>query len=463
MSRAGQVYLFDSNSGQAWPSHSPMLAGAAEHAAEFAKVMDAVVQPNGSRKLKQKYGTVIDGVTCAVRPFDMLTYAFATVVNTYHHRAIRVKVKDIVGRPWMIEGESDGAKKVATDFLNGVFEGRSFGSGLADVWTDYEGLGNGYLEIVPDLVGKPARFTHLPAPEMWIRMDGLGYVQQMNGEYSHFRKFGLAPEAFGELKTNDPLRAEKITSVKHFSRYFPISPFYGIPCIMPAWSALSLFTLVAEYNTQFFANSAVPDYAVVLKGTWGDDAAKVIREKFERHLKGQHHKTLTLETPEGGEVKFEKLTGDTREGSHRLLRQDTRDELLHAHGVPPQKVGIVETGKLGGNLASEQEVTYRDSIVTPGQEHVEGGINPVLAALDLDVKLKFERYAIDDRDKESQIDERYLRARVVTPNEVRAQRYPQFEPLDGGDEPLTAAPAFADPAAAALDQIQQAIQAVTYE
>ncbi len=254
----------------------------------------------------------------------------------------------------------------------------------------------------------------------------------------------------------------------HFPRYSPWSPFYGVPSIMPAWNALTAWALLAEYNLQFFANNAVPDYAVILEGEWGgsgDDesgeaaAVEMIREYFRTHLKGQAHKTMVLEAPTGGKVTFQKLTSDqAKEGSFRLLRKDSRDEIIHAHGVPPQIIGIVETGALGGNVGAEQIGQYKDSIVTPGQKRVAAVSDRLIAeAFEApELSFEFEEYDAEDREANSRVDSAYLDRRVLLPNEVRNTRFPEMEPLDGGDDPLNSTPPGLGELALAVGKIAEA-------
>ncbi|MGE5487561.1 MAG: phage portal protein [bacterium] len=457
----GTAFLLDSISGAVIKVESPRLLEGMIRPAEYFEVAKAVTEAAGSKRIREKYGTTLDGVMCAARPFDFYLYAYAATLNTYHSRAIRAKVKDIVGRPWEIVGDGPaGLKERIWTFFNTAFGEMTLGEGLGNVWTDYEALGNGFLEVIPNAKGEPAELAHIPATEVWIRLDGLGYVQQKNGEYAHFRKYGADPKLYAELPANDPLASgRERTSVIHFCRYFPWSLYYGIPPIMPAWNRLALMVLEAEYNLSFFNNNAIPDYAVILEGEWEDNAEDVIREYFKRHLKGQAHKTLALRSPQGGKITFEKLTSDLKEGSFRLLRIDCRDEILHAHGVPPQKVGIVETGKLGGNLASEQIIEYKNSIVTPGQEMVAGRLNRIIEIGfgTTDLYIQFEPYDTEDRRLNAEVDQIYINAGVRTPNEVRAERFPWTEPLEGGDEPRRA-PAIGD-----LWNIDEALQGVQRE
>ena len=435
----GKVFLLNSASGEIVKTSGALTAAAATPLSYY-QAQKAMVEGDGkeSARLAEKQGCSVGGVQCAARPFDIAAYAYATVVNTYHMRACRAKVKDIVGRGWSIAGEgSDATKAAIKTFFVRAFGDRTFSEGMGDVWTDYESLGNGFLEVIPDAKGIPAALRHMPATETFIRVDGLGFVQAKNGQFSHFRTYGLGPERFTNLPATDGL-AQANTSLIHFSRYFPFSPFYGLPSVMPAFSALALMVLIREYNLQFFANNAIPDYAVILEGEWGDDVENMIGEKFRTHLKGQAHKTLCLKTPSGGKVIFEPLTSSTvKEGAFRLLWQEARDEVLQAHGVPPQKVGIVETGKLGGNAAGEQIVEYKNSIVEPGQEKV-GTRLTMLIEQGFKVpglEFRFEPFDTEDRQANATVDKSYLDAGVLTPNEVRETRFPGRPPLEGGDEP----------------------------
>lgn len=453
-----QAFVMDSVSGAVAAVNSPLLMSSVGQVAEYHEVIKAMTDPpsKGSRRLKQRFGAQLDGVTCAARPFDMALFSYAETCNTYHARAVRAKTKDIVGRPWMISGDGAVAQKtrIETFFKKGV-GAKPFAAGMGCVWSDYEALGNGYLEIVPNTKGEPAELEHLPATEMWIRLDGLGYVQQKAGEYSHFRAWGRAADEFAALPSSDPLAAaHDVTSVCHFARYSSWSPYYGIPSIMPAWPAICLMTLVSEYNLTFFSNNAIPDYAVILEGDSDERAVETIQRYFKHHLKGQAHKTLVLDTPTGGKVRFERLTDPgAKEGSFRLLRTDCRDEILQAHGVPPQKVGVVETGKLGGNLSSEQIREYQISIIGPGQEVVTNVMNSIITDgfKVADLAFGFEPFDVEDRRANAEEDKAYLDSRVLTPNEVRAKRFPKLQPLEGGDEPV------GGPTLAELSGLDQAV------
>jgi PBSX family phage portal protein len=459
-------YLLDSATGQICKMNSATMLEGAIAPAEYQQILKAITDPTrGSRKLRQKFGVVIDGVTCAPRPFDVGLYAYAVTLNTYHSRATRAKAKDIAGRGWSIGGDgSEAQRKIVTDFFTRAFVKDTFSRGMGRVWSDYESLGNGFLEVIPTIKGnQPAQLEHIPATQVWVRLDGKGFVQQLGSDCTHFRDYMADAKVYQSLPETDPLAASKdATAILHFSNYTSWSPYYGVPSIMPAWPALAMMTLISEYNLRFFSNNAIPDYVVTVEGDADDETVALIREYFRTHIQGQSHKTLILQAPSGQKVTFQELQKGNKEGAFRMMRSDCRDEILHAHGVPPQKVGIVETGKLGGNLASEQIAEYKASIVSPGQEDLSAGMNVIIQRGFEFEGLTFEcaPFDIDDRKLNADIDAIYLDRNVRVPNEVRRERFPDALPLEGGDEPLKSA-TLSD--LAGIDQAMQEVQQTVRE
>jgi hypothetical protein len=106
---------------------------------------------------------------------------------------------------------------------------------------------------------------------------------------------------------------------------------------------------------------------------------RTIQRYFEQ-VQRKPHSSLVFAvpsaTPEGKvEVKIEPLAVDVKEASFTIYRKDNRDEVLSAHGVPPYRAGIAETGSLGGSTAEESTKIYRDSVINPRQADLEHLIN----------------------------------------------------------------------------------------
>lgn len=413
--RIGRVFLLDGDGQVIARLSTPLLKALADR---------------GTDRIGVTGTTQVGGVPCAARPFDMDLYAFAYTVNTYHRRACAVKAQDIVGRGWELvaETERDGDARAWDEiraFLKACHPNMSLTELLVNVEKDYQSLGNGYLEVRRNALGRPAGLEHYQAPTMYVRTDGLGFVQRVRNQAAYLKRFGDLE------KRLVPGTQDRQHEMVHLADYDPTSLHYGLPCIMPAFGRLALMQLELEYNSQFFGNSAMGRWAVILEGAWDDDAEDKIKEYFKSKVKGSHHQTLVLNNPDGTKVTFQRLDIDAKDSQFRFLRQDSRDEILQAHGVPPLLVGLVETGALGGNVGSEQLTQYRDSIVIPGQERWNDVINRIIQAGWPNCGWVFElhAYTLDERQLNAQVDQIYLTHRVLTPNEVRATRFPDMEAL----------------------------------
>src|SRR5690606_34805992 len=102
-------------------------------------------------------------------------------------------------------------------------------------------------------------------------------------------------------------------------------------------------------------------------------------------------------------IKFEfhKLNTEIKEASFRMFRQDNRDEILSAHGVPPYRAGITVEGQLGGSTAAESTEIYKQSVVKQKQEMLEGRINRFILQEGLGITdWKFKFREIDTRDED---------------------------------------------------------------
>lgn len=407
------AYIID-RGGAVHAADSALLGEQSVRILEYVEVLKAVESTEPSDKLGPRYGTPIDGVTCAKRPFELSLFAHAVTVNTFHARAIRAKVKDIAERGWSVRARNAGMQRQLTDMLEAAFGDRSLAEGLGCVWADYETLGNGYLEILRDGHQLPRGFRHVPAIEMWPTLDGMGFVQQVDGAASKFRRYGM----------DSPWTDRN--QVAALVRYSPWSVRYGVPNILPAWKAVMMHDLIHSHNLRYFTHAAVPDWAVLVEGEAGEETIRVVREYFQTHLKGAKKSVLMVETT-NAKITFQRLSDAQKDGSFSKLVTQCRDEVLVAHGVPPQKVGISEAGKLGGNLSNEQERSYRTSIVKPGHDKLSSLITRLLREHDPDAEFVLDPYDIDERAMQADIDERYIRAQVVTAEEIRRLRFPDLE------------------------------------
>lgn len=189
-----------------------------------------------------------------------------------------------------------------------------------------------------------------------------------------------------------------------------------------------------DYNIAFFDNWGVPAYAVFITGNFDpgelDEQGKSEFERsIEEHfneLSKSPHSTLIMSVPttEGqGEVniEFKPLSTEVKEASFRLFRQDNRDEILAAHGVPPYRMGIAETGSLGGSTAQESTEIYKRSVIEPRQEMLESMINKYIlweGFEAFDWEFKFAEIDTQDEKHDMDMATELFRNAAMTPNQL---------------------------------------------
>lgn len=244
--------------------------------------------------------------------------------------------------------------------------------GAASLFTalevDVGTYGNGFMQIVRGPGGNILELRRLPAITMHRYRDG--YLQR-------------APLPGG--------RVRKITftadEVIHLRDLCPGGGRYALPSWIGADGMLELTHAAMRHNAGFFSNAAIPEFAVIFKGTTPSQAEKdAIREFFRQQYQGieRTHRTLLLHLSEDADVKFEKLTADVKDGDFLKLLDAARDRMPVAHGVPPRMLGIMAGGQLGGGGEVEgQFFVFENLTLKPRRRRTLDQIAPVLRELSL--------------------------------------------------------------------------------
>ena len=116
-------------------------------------------------------------------------------------------------------------------------------------------------------------------------------------------------------------------------------------------------------------------------------------------------------------------------------KNQSRDECVSCYGVPPSKVGIIESGNLGGGTGEAQDRTYRIDTCGPVAELVIEKIQFAIAVNGFGVKdwhLKFPSLDYQDSQIIEDIRDQRLRNGSWTLNRYRAEI--GEAPVDGGDD-----------------------------
>jgi PBSX family phage portal protein len=385
-------------------------------------------------------------------PYNLEYLSKIYETSTYNYAAINAKVANIVGLGYQfietrktndaldtINDEAQLARarrklnKLKQDiqsWLDETNDEDTFTETLIKAFTDYEATGNGYIEIGRTTAGNIGYIGHIPAKTMRVRRLRDGFIQLLYGKAVYFRNFG-------DDETISPIlsQEDRPNEIIHLKKYTPTNNYYGIPDVIAAQVALAGNEFSGRYNLDYFENKAVPRYIITVKGAkLSPESERKLLEFFQVGLKGKNHRSLYIPLPADTsdskvEFKMDPIEAGTQEGSFEKYRRSNRDEILLAHRVPINKIGVPEGVSLAN--ARDADKTFKEQVCRPSQMILEKKINRIFEEKTDALMLKFNELTLTDADTQSKIDERYLRMQVITPNEVRIRN--GWIPLDGGD------------------------------
>jgi len=380
-------------------------------------------------------------------------------ISPYNYAAINAKVSNIVGLGFdFVETRKtkdafDGInndvqlerarrklnrlRQDLMDWLENCNEEETFKETLIKFYTDVEATGNGYLEIGRTTSGKIGYIGHIPAKTMRVRRLRDGFIQLLYGKAVYFRNFG-------DQETLNPIagQEDRPNEIIHYKKYTPTNNYYGIPDIIASQNAMAGNEFAGKYNLDYFENKAVPRYIITVKGAkLSPESERKLLEFFQVGLRGKNHRSLYVPLPADSpdakvEFKMEPIEAGSQESSFNKYRQANRDEILLAHRVPINKIGVPEGVSLAN--ARDADKTFKEQVCRPAQDILEKKLNKIIEEMTDALALKFNELTLTDEDTQSKIDERYLRMQVITPNEVRIRM--GLNPIDGGDEPVQLKP-----------------------
>jgi PBSX family phage portal protein len=405
-------------------------------------------QINPGSVYRNGYG-LFDVITPPYNVYELANYYDSSFAN---HAAIDAKVSNIVGLGYSfhvtdrttlsLESREDSTavekarkriermKIELRDWLESLNDDDSFTATMKKVLVDYESTGNGYLEVGRNALGQIGYIGHVPSTTIRVRRLRDGYLQIIGNKVVYFRNFGgKNPNPV----TGDPRPNELI----HYKSYSPLNTFYGIPDILSAVSSLLGDSLAAQYNIDYFQNKAVPRYIITLKGAkLSADAEDKMFRFLQTGLKSQSHRTLYIPLPgdsDGNKVDFkmEPIENGIQDGSFKEYRKQNRDDILIAHQVPISKLGGTDSGIAA---ALSQDRTFKEQVARPAQKHLEKIVSKIIKEKTDILELRFNELTLTDEIAQSQILERYVRNKIMVPNEARdLLDLPQRK---DGDEPM---------------------------
>jgi len=304
--------------------------------------------------------------------------------DPYHSACIEAKINSTVGL-----GFED---TTVEDTLDVLCE-RSWQDVLSAATEDYWIVGNFFIEVVRE-GGRIVGLHHLPAECVWtyVENDDLDFhyvVKPERGPDKHFAAFGDLDqfiERWGAQLQGRDIARDSISEIIHIRRPSALSRWYGTPDWLAAVAQIELAHSITQYNYDFFLNSGVPEFVLMISGApLGDDWEKVIKPALEDMTGvGNHHKTLALNVP-GREVNLqvEKLGEQMAEGWFESMLDTISARIVSAHRVPPLVAGIQTPGKLGANNEFVNAMwMFQSLVIAPAQQVLEKALGKTLGSSD---------------------------------------------------------------------------------
>ena len=275
-------------------------------------------------------------------------------------------------------------------------------------------------------------FWHVPAQTVRVHKDHNKFCQVRGDNKVWFKRFGEEDNI--ELHSGKPIEADKeedqeeekeiANEMIFYRNYYPQSDYYGAPNILPSVGSVIGLIGVRDYNLAFFENYGVPAALIILKGRWDKASAKKICDFLDVEIKGSDnaHKSMAVHPGRDSIFDFHELSKGVKEGSFDAYQKSLRNEVLVAYKMPPYRIGIAETGSLGGSTAKESTLIYVASVVTPLEKAVERLVTDKIIVEGLGCKnytFNLNELDVRDLDSEAKRDKLYFEMGALTPNQIR--------------------------------------------
>lgn len=396
-----------------------------------------------SKSSKQLGSRELGSLGLIARPYDPSKFLEIIESNVYADRCVRQTAQDATGTDWNIikepdKEENEAEQKRLSDFL---YKANSDGETLLDVFEkaiiDFKSIGWMTIEVAPRLDGG-LEIYHVPAHTIYTHKSRDKFCQIRDIRRVWFKRFGVKDDitaSSGELiKPTTP--PDDIADAMIFYRsYYPKSDYYGVPPFIGALGSILGLIAARDYNLSFFQNYGLPLGFIVLQGDWEENADEALR----KYLVGEHsgvgnaNKAAVLRVASGSSMQWIPLSAEAKEGQFRVYIKMLRDEVLSAYAMPPYRIGIAETGALGGSTAVESTRIYYQSVIRPLQRVVESITDRLIKAMGI-TSYYVELMPADVRNLESMTElyGKLVDRGILSPNEVR-DKLDLGDPYPGGD------------------------------
>ena len=325
-------------------------------------------------------------------PLSLENLIFLAERHPVHSAAIEQKTADVIGTgwEWVPDDEEAGADDVRRDDLDEWFAGLVGDSDvtmhelLTQLWLDVETVNVGYWEVGRDPTGVVQQVWHVPAHTIRVHKDGIRLAQARDNRKAWFTRWGAATDGqFVNISTGgigadvpEDKRGNELLVTRRASRR---SSWYGVPGYVSTIGWITLAIAVRDENLYFFSNRREPRWAIILTNIEEDPN---IEEDLRQALAVNHqqpHRNLILPITGPGTVEFKKLSETGQDGSFEKLDARCDARILVGHRIPPERLGMIRVGPLGGNVTLASSRVYREAVVSTSQALLAARMNRFIA------------------------------------------------------------------------------------
>ncbi len=317
-------------------------------------------------------------------PYSMEQLVFLSETHPVHGSALEQKAIDIIGQGWTWEAIGDNPDESKKKALDKWFRGLSKGELTIDdtlgiYVEDYVKTAQGFLEVARDAQGNAAQVYQVPSHTCRFHRDGIRIAQIRGERMVWFKRWGSPETKHVNRDTgtlSDKVPPHKIANeLLVLQRPTSRSTWYGLPRYVTCIGWITLALAVRDDNLLFFANRREPRWAIVLSNLEdNDDIEEDLRQAFAVDLK-QPHRNILIPITGQGKIDFQKLSNDRMDGSFEKLGARADAHILAAHRMPPDRLGLVRVGVLGGNVAIDSSKVYKDAVIAPEQRMLAARVN----------------------------------------------------------------------------------------
>lgn len=214
-------------------------------------------------------------------------------------------------------------------------------------------MGNFYAEEVRNLGGRVMELRHAPAVHMRVGVEA--------GRY-----FWTRPDISGLGTSWSGALEFKPGSIHHVFEPDVLQEIYGLPEWLSALQSGLLNENATLFRRRYYLNGAHAGFVFYLsEPTINDKDAAAIREALGRSKGVGNFKNLFLHVPNGKKdgVQIMPIAEVAAKDEFAGIKNITRDDMLAAHRVPPQLLGVIPQNNGGfGDVRSAMDVFFPNEI-----------------------------------------------------------------------------------------------------